>query len=195
LKLGTFLAASFLLILLIFVTAACDEAEAPSPEPTATAALTASPAPTETPAGPSPTPAPTAVPDVCQTNPSPVNAADPNIVVRSPEPGTVVKSPFLVSGLARVFEAQVSVTLYGDLGGVIAEAAPLAEEGQVLSPFEAELTFAVSREQPACLWVYQVSAEDGSSIDVVQVPLALAPPFQPTPSVTSTVAPTSTPSQ
>jgi hypothetical protein len=191
-KLGTLLAAS---ALLIFVAVACGKAEAPSPEATATAALTASPAPTETPAGPSPTPAPTSVPDVCQTNPSPVNPADPNIVVQSPQPGDAVVSPFIVSGLARVFEAQVSVTLYGELGGVIAEAQTLAAEGQVLSPFEAELSFAVSREQPACLWVYQVSAEDGSSIDVVQVPLALAPPFQPTPSVTSTAAPTSTPSQ
>jgi hypothetical protein len=191
-KLGTLLAASFLLV---FVAVACGKAEAPSPEATATAAVTASPAATETPAGPSPTPAPTAIPNVCQTNPSPVNPADPNIVVQSPQPGDAVASPFVVSGLARVFEAQVSVTLYGDLGGVIAETQTLAAEGQVLSPFETELSFAVSREQPACLWVFQVSAKDGSSIDVVQVPLALVPPPQPTPSVTSTAAPTSTPSQ
>lgn len=191
-KLGILLAAS---LLLAFVAVACDEAEAPSPEPTTTAAVTASPAPTETPAGPSPTPAPTAVPNVCQANPSPVNPADPNVVVQAPQPGDVVTSPFLVSGQARVFEAQVSLTLYGELGGVIAETQTLATEGQVLSPFEAELTFAVSRAQPACLWVFQVSAEDGSSIDVVQVPLALAPPAQPAATMTSTASPMSAPSQ
>jgi hypothetical protein len=116
-------------------------------------------------------------------------------VVRSPEPGQVVRSPFLATGLARVFEGQFNVTVYGELGGVVAEAPAQAELGQELSPFEVELTFAVAREQPACLWVFDRSAEDGSPVDVVQVPIALAPPPQPTPSVTSTPAPTSTPSR
>jgi hypothetical protein len=180
---------------LIFVAVACGKAEAPSPEATPTTQLTPSPSPTVTPAGPSPTPAGTAVPNVCKANPSPVNPADPNIIVRSPEQGTVVRSPLRITGLARVFEAQFNVTLYGELGGVIAETTGMAEQGQELSPFEVELTFAVGREQPACLWVYDISAKDGSRIDVVQVPIALAPPAQPTPSVTSTAAPTSTPSE
>jgi len=191
---GALLAVS---LLLVFAAVACGKAEAPSPTATPTAQLTPLPSPTQTPgtAGPSPTPAPTAVPNVCKANPSPVNPADPNIIVRSPEPGTVVRSPLRITGLARVFEAQFNVTLYGELGGVIAETTGMAEQGQELSPFEVELTFAVGREQPACLWVYDLSAEDGSRRDVVQVPIALAPPLQPTPSVTSTVAPTSTPSE
>jgi hypothetical protein len=194
LKLGILLAASFLFI---FAAVACGKAEAPSAETTPTVEITPLPSATETPgtAEPSPTPAATAIPNVCQPNPSPVNPADPNIIVQSPEPGVVVRSPFLVSGLARVFEAQVNVILYGELGGVIAEALPLAAEGQVLSPFQTELSFAISREQPACLWVFAISPKDGSRIDVVQVSIALAPPTQPTPSVTSTAAPTSTPSE
>ena len=175
---GTLLAAS---LLLMFAAVACGKAEAPSPEATATAQLTPVSAATVTPAGPSPTPAPTAVPNVCQANPSPVNPADPNIIVRSPEPGQVVRSPLVITGLARVFEAQFNVTLYGELGGVIAETTGMAEQGQELSPFEVEMTFAVGREQPACLWVFALSAEDSSRIDVVQVPIALAPPPQPTP--------------
>jgi hypothetical protein len=87
----------------------------------------------------------------------------------------VVTSPLAITGQARVFEAQFNVTLYGELGGVIAETSGMTQEGQVLSPFRVELTFAVSREQPACLWVYDLSAKDGSRIDVVQVPIALAP--------------------
>jgi hypothetical protein len=189
---STLLAAS---LLLVFLAVACGKAEAPSPTATATAQLAPSPSPAVTPAGPSPTPAGTAVPNVCKTNPSPVDPADPNIIVRSPEQGTVVTSPLRITGLARVFEAQFNVTLYGELGGVIAETAGMAEEGQVLSPFEVELTFAVGREQPACLWVYDLSAKDGSRIDVVQVPIALAPPAQPAPSVISTPAPTPTPSR
>lgn len=171
-KLGILLAASFLLVL---TSAACGEAEAPSPEATATAAVTASPAATETPAGPSPTPAPTAVPNVCQANPSPVNPAEPNVIVRSPQPGDAVTSPMRITGEANVFEAQFNVTLYGELGGVIAEASGMTEEGQRLAPFELELSFAISQEQPACLWVYAISPRDGSFIDVVQVPLALVP--------------------
>jgi len=194
LRLSALLAAS---LLLVFVAVACGEAEVPSPTATPTAQLTPSPSPTQTPGAveASPTPAGTAVPNVCATNPSPVNPADPNIIVRSPEPGTVVTSPLRITGLARVFEAQFNVTLYGELGGVIAETTGMTEEGQVLSPFEVELTFAVSRGQPACLWVYDLSAKDGSRMDVVQVPIALAPASQPTPSVTSTPAPTSTPSE
>jgi len=192
LRLSALLSASLVLVLAVV---ACGKAEAPSPEATPTAQLAPLPSPTQTPAGPSPTPAGTAVPNVCKTNPSPVNPADPNIIVRSPEQGAVVRSPLLITGLARVFEAQFNVTLYGELGGVIAETTGMAEQGQVLSPFEVELTFAVAREQPACLWVYDLSAKDGSRMDVVQVPIALAPPLQPTPSVTSTSAPTSSPSQ
>jgi hypothetical protein len=173
LRLGILLVASFVLA---FAAVACGKAEAPSTEATPTAALTVQPSVTATPAGPSPTPAGTAVPNVCKPNPSPVNPADPNIIVRSPEPGQVVRSPLRITGQARVFEAQFNVTLYGELGGVIAETTGMAEEGQVLSPFQVELTFAVGREQPACLWVYDLSAKDGSRIDVVQVPIALAPP-------------------
>lgn len=174
-RLGVLLAAS---VVLVFAMVACGKAEAPSPETTPTVDLTPVASPRQTPGTPepSPTPAPTEVPNVCLENPSPVNPADPNIVVRSPEPGQVVTSPFLVTGLARVFEGQFNVTIYGELGGVIAEAPAQAELGQELSPFEVELTFAVGREQPACLWVFDLSPEDGSRIDVVQVPIALAPP-------------------
>ena len=190
-KLGILLTASFLLAL---AAVACNEAEAPSPEETPTAASTAV-APTETPAGPSPTPAPTAVPNVCDANPSPVNPASPNVVVNSPEEGDVVTSPMRITGEASVFEAQFNVTVYGELGGVIAEASGMTEEGQRLAPFELELPFAVSREQPACLWVYAISPRDGSRIDVVQVPIALAAPVQSTPAVTRTASPMSAPSQ
>jgi hypothetical protein len=183
-------------LLLAFAAVACEEAEAPSPPTTPAAQLTPSPSPTATPGTPepSPTPVPTEVPNVCEPNPSPVNPADPNIIVRSPEPGQVVRSPLRVTGLARIFEGQFNVTIYGEIGGVIAEAPAQAERGQELSPFEVKLTFAVGREQPACLWVFDRSAEDGSPIDVVQVPIALAPPPQPTPPMTTTPAPTSTPS-
>ena len=193
-RLGVLLVASLFLAL---VAVACGEAEAPHSDATSIGELTPLASPTETPtaAEPSPTPVPTEVPNICRPNPSPVNPADPNIVVRSPEPGEVVSSPFLVTGLARVFEGQFDATIYGEIGGVIAQAPAQAELGQELSPFQVELTFAVAREQPACLWVFDRSAEDGSPVDVVQVPIALAPPPQPTPSVTSTPAPTSTPSR
>lgn len=163
--------------LVTLVAVACGDGEASPPEITSTVEVTALPSPTEAPTTVEPTaiPAATEVPDVCDPNPSPVNPADPNIVVRSPEPGQVVTSPVLVTGLARVFEGQFNVTIYGEIGGVIAEAPGQAEMGQELSPFETELTFAVGREQPACLWVFDDSPEDGSPIDVVQVPIALAP--------------------
>jgi len=170
---GVFLAPSLLLALAMV---ACGKAEAPSHTATPSPQFAPTPALTATPAQPSPTPAGTAVPNVCRPNPSPVNPADPNIIVQSPVPGQVVRSPLVISGQARVFEAQFNVTVYDELGGVIAETTGMSQEGQVLSPFQVELTFAVSREQSGCLWVYDLSAKDGSRMDVVQVPIALAPP-------------------
>jgi hypothetical protein len=109
----------------------------------------------------------------CQTNPSPVDSADPSVVVTSPAANVSVTSPLSVTGQARVFEATVSLALYDASGNEISTATTMAAEGGVLSDFTGSITFSVTASTPACLWVFEASAEDGSPRNVVQVPLTL----------------------
>ncbi len=111
---------------------------------------------------------------VCQTNPGPVDAADPSMIVDSPSSGDTVASPLTVTGQARTFEANVVLTLFDANGDEIASTNGLAAEGGVLSPFSIDITFSVSASTPACLWAYESSAQDGSPINVVQVELTLS---------------------
>jgi hypothetical protein len=109
----------------------------------------------------------------CQTNPSPVDSADPSVVVSAPTANASVTSPLTVTGQARVFEATVSLALYDASGNEIASTTTMAAEGGVLSDFTGSITFSVTASTPACLWVFEASAQDGSPTNVVQVPLTL----------------------
>ena len=132
-----------------------------------TPGATVSPAPGEE------SPTPTAAPDVCQPNPDPAPADVAE--VDSPEAGDSVTSPVTVSGRIVAFEAQFNITIYDADGGEIADVPAHSEEGQVLSPFSAEVLFSVTEETPACIWVYEASARDGSPIHVGQIPVTLSP--------------------
>jgi hypothetical protein len=118
------------------------------------------------------------VPDmgVCGPNPSPPDPANPAIRVDAPVPDQVLTSPLRVSGRARVFEAVVSLALKDAGGQTIAQGTAQAAGGApALAPFDTSLSFSVQSETPACLWVFEASARDGSPINVVQVPLTLVP--------------------
>lgn len=117
--------------------------------------------------------------NVCQPNPSPVDPADPSVIVASPAANDSVTSPVHVAGQARVFEANVSLTLFDASGAELVSTFTTAAEGQTLSPFSTDVTFSVTSSTPACLWVFETSAQDGSPVNVVQVPLTLLPPGLP----------------
>lgn len=113
--------------------------------------------------------------NVCQPNPSPVDASDPSIIVTAPASGATVTSPVHVAGQARVFDATVSLTLFDANGDEIVSTTTNAAEGQTLSAFSTDVSFTVTSDTPACLWVFESSARDGSPVNVVQVPLTLRP--------------------
>jgi flagellar hook assembly protein FlgD len=125
------------------------------------------------------TPVPPALaqaPNVCGPNPSPPDPSDPAIRVWDPVPGEHATSPLTVRGRARVFEANVQLLLRDAAGrDIIRGFTTAAEAGPALAPFEGSLAFTVSRETPACLWVFEESARDGSPRNVVQIPLTLLP--------------------
>ncbi len=117
---------------------------------------------------------PTAVPDVCQPNPDP---ATPDLqVIDAPLPGSAVTSPVTVRGRIAAFEAAFKITTYDGAGTPIADVSGMAQEGQTLSPFSEDVAFSVSGPTPACIWVYEASARDGSPIHVGQIPVLLQPP-------------------
>ena len=118
--------------------------------------------------------------NVCGTNPDPVDATDPSIIVTAPIANASVTSPLHVTGQARVFEATVSLKLVDATGNELVATTTQAAEGQVLSPFSADVSFSVTSSSSACLWVYEVSAKDGSPVNVVQVPLTLTVATTPT---------------
>jgi len=135
-----------------------------SPSATATRSATGSPKP-------SATSSPAA--SVCKPNPDPATAADN--VVDAPLSRAAVTSPVTVSGRIAAFEATFRITIFDASGDITADQSAHSAEGQVLSPFSERVAFSVSKETPACIWVYENSARDGNPVNVVQVPVTLKP--------------------
>jgi hypothetical protein len=91
-----------------------------------------------------------------------------------------VTSPIRVSGRARVFEANVSITIFNTSQAPIVNTfTTAAEAGPALAPFSASVAFSVASEQPGCIRVFEASARDGSPVNVVQIPVTLAPSIAP----------------
>lgn len=123
----------------------------------------------------SPTPA---FEDVCLPNPDPATADVAE--VDSPSPGDALTSPVSVTGRIVAFEAQFNITIFDAAGDPIADVPARSQEGQVLSPFSAEVPFSVTEETNACIWVYDISEADGiTPLNVVQVPVTLLPGGEP----------------
>ena len=143
--------------------------------PTAAASATESAATATEPAATATEPAATddVAENVCQANPDPATAED--VVIVSPAEGTSVTSPVNVNGQVAAFEATFRLAIYDAAGNQIVDVQGMSAEGQVLSAFTASLEFTVADETPACLWVYQLSARDGTVTKVSQVPIVLQP--------------------
>jgi hypothetical protein len=140
------------------------------PAHTPPAVSTASPtAPTQA------TPTPTATPllNVCQANPAPATAAQ--VVISRPAAHAVVTSPLTVSGRINAFEAMFQIAVKDSAGRNLATKTGHSQQGQTLSSFSEGVPFAVSAQTPACVWVFQLSAKDGSATTIAQVPITLMP--------------------
>jgi Immunoglobulin-like domain of bacterial spore germination len=136
-----------------------------SPNPTPPISPTPTPTPTET-----TTPTPT---NACQPNPDPATVAQ--VVVSQPDGYTEVTSPLTVSGTINAFEATFQISIKDASGSDLATLTGHSHQGQTLSPFSERVAFTVSTPTPACLWVFQFSAKDGSPRMIQQVPITLTP--------------------
>ena len=157
-------------IALLTVAACTDDEDGASPSPSPV------PSGTETPS-PSPAPASTPTPflNVCFPNPDPATAAFQ--ILDQPAPSSAVTSPVTVSGQVNYFEARYQIAIYDASGTPLVETSGMAQQPDigVIGPFSHDVSFAVSQPTPACLWVYEQSAEDGRPVLGGQVPLVLLP--------------------
>jgi hypothetical protein len=97
------------------------------------------------------------------------------MILDEPMMGDSVTSPVHISGLARVFEANVRITIYSASGMVLEDTfTTAAEAGPALAPFAADVAFSVLSEQAGCVRVWEESAQDGSPRNVVQVEVNLS---------------------
>lgn len=100
----------------------------------------------------------------------------PAILVESPAPGAVVSSPLKAHGTANTFEANFQVEIVQAGGKSLAKNFVTATSGSgQRGTFEFELDYFVDRERPGTLLVYEHSAEDGSIINKVEIPVTLSP--------------------
>jgi hypothetical protein len=95
----------------------------------------------------------------------------PAVLVESPAPGEDVSSPLRIAGTANTFEATFQVEVLGARDRVVGKRFVTATSGSgTRGTFDATVEFA-AQPGPATLVVYELSAEDGSRIHEVQIPL------------------------
>jgi hypothetical protein len=118
-----------------------------------------------------PTPAPSA-----SATPSASPSGPAAIVVDSPLPGDELRSPITVRGTANVFEASVSIQIRDANGEVLAAINTQATCGSgCRGTFSSPIAFYTPMRQSGTIEVFEVSAEDGSAIHVVRIPIILVP--------------------
>lgn len=98
----------------------------------------------------------------------------PQILVESPLPGDRVTSPVRVRGTANVFEATVSLEVRNVAGDVVLRTFTTATSGNgTRGTFDTELKVP-SAEGPVTIVAFESSAEDGSPLHVVRVPVTVS---------------------
>ncbi len=98
----------------------------------------------------------------------------PAILVESPLPGETVRSPLRARGTANTFEATFEYDLTDPEGKIVAHNFVTATSGSgTRGTFDVTVPFITDRSGPGELIVYEISAEDGSRIHLVEIPIRL----------------------
>lgn len=115
-------------------------------------------------------------------SPSESAAADPEenhlapITVDEPVSGAEISSPVAISGSANVFEATVSIRILDAKGKEVAESFTTATCGTgCRGDFSERVAFEIEDRQAGAIEVYEASAEDGSQLFTVRIPVTLVP--------------------
>ena len=98
------------------------------------------------------------------------------MIVFGPGNGERFAGAVAVSGLARVFEANVRVRILDAGGAVLADTFTTAEVGGPdFGAFAADIPVDVAEETEACVQIFEESARDGLDVNVVQIGVTLSP--------------------
>jgi hypothetical protein len=98
----------------------------------------------------------------------------PSVLVESPLPFEQVSSPLVARGTANTFEATFSFEILDSEGEVLADDFVTATSGTgTRGTFELSQPFVVEGTEAGTLVVFELSAEDGSRIHEVEIPLEL----------------------
>jgi hypothetical protein len=98
----------------------------------------------------------------------------PWILVETPDVGDRVSSPVRIAGTADVFEAVVSIAILDANGDVVSSSFTMATCGTgCRGDYSTDVRYDVDRTQEGTIRVYEVSAKDGSAINVVDIPVTL----------------------
>ena len=98
----------------------------------------------------------------------------PAILVENVGPGDDVQSPLRVTGTANTFEATLNLRVLDASGKELYEELGSATSGTgQRGTFDETLDFDVKADGPGTLVAYERSAEDGSEIHVVRIPVEL----------------------
>lgn len=97
---------------------------------------------------------------------------EPIIWVNTPVANQTINSPLTIRGNALVFEATVSYRLKDTNGNILAQGFTMADSGAPdRGDFEAVLHFSPSSSGEGQLEVFEVSAKDGSDVNMVIIPV------------------------
>ena len=100
----------------------------------------------------------------------------PQILVESPAVGETVRSPLRILGTANTFEATFMVALLDSTGRELARDFVTATSGTgERGTFDKELPFGADVPFDATVKVWEASAEDGSEINIVEIPVPVEP--------------------
>ena len=100
----------------------------------------------------------------------------PAIMIESPAYGGFLGNPATVTGIANTFEANVAVTLADSDGLIIFEGFTTATCGTgCFGSFEISFPYAVARPQMGSLIAFEISARDGSQVNIREHPVGLIP--------------------
>ncbi|HEX9717774.1 MAG TPA: Gmad2 immunoglobulin-like domain-containing protein [Actinomycetota bacterium] len=98
----------------------------------------------------------------------------PPILVASPVIGERVRSPITIAGSSNVFEATVSIAILDENDDRIAQTFTTATCGTgCRGDYETNVSYELGGTQEGTVVVFESSAEDGSPIHVVEIPVTL----------------------
>ena len=116
------------------------------------------------------------LPDEAQVGRADFEEFTPSVLVESPTLGEQVSSPIRITGTANTFEATFNVEVVDAQGRVLGKRFVTATSGTgTRGTFDAEVPFKATGAGPGTLVVFELSAEDGSRMNELEIPLQIAP--------------------